>query len=171
MNFHFILIEMCIFMGICVWTGSSHCFMTQCTIRTVCLTPRVTMQGYESQKCEISINHNLTRLTKHKTVNCSPDDWKSDQDNTRSSHDHLDSVSVCSLLCLTIVTWPLWPRYGQVTPALSTEHPPHNWSSATPGHWLGPRGSETTSSSSYVESSNPHPHWVNEWAFKHFKPF
>ena len=83
MNFHFILIEMCIFMGICVWTGSSHCFMTQCTIRTVCLTPRVTMQGYESQKCEISINHNLTRLTKHKTVNCSPDDWKSDQDNTR----------------------------------------------------------------------------------------
>ena len=64
MNFHFILIELCNFMGICVWTGSLQCLMTQCTIETVCLTPRVTMQGYKSQKCEISINHNLTSPTK-----------------------------------------------------------------------------------------------------------
>ena len=63
-NFYFILIELCISMRIFVWTGSSQCFMTQCTTETACLTPGVTMQGYKSQKCEISINHNLTRPTK-----------------------------------------------------------------------------------------------------------
>ena len=63
-SFYFILIELCISMRIFVWTGSSQCFMTQCTTETACLTPGVTMQGYKSQKCEISINHNLTRPAK-----------------------------------------------------------------------------------------------------------
>ena len=62
-------------------------------------------------------------------------------------------------------------RPGYLGPAqLSTlaniDHPhPLAW---PPWGYQG-RGSETTTSSS-GESSNPHPHSLNEWAFKHVKP-
>ena len=98
----------CVYLRIYVWTGSSQCFMTQCTIETACLTPGVTKQGYKSQKCEISINHNLASLTKQ---------WIARQiigNLTRTKHgSHATSWDQCLLVCLTIVTWPLvtqvWP--------------------------------------------------------------
>ena len=128
MNFHFVLIELCIFMGICVWTGSSHCFMTQCTIETVCLTPRVTMQGYESQKCEISINHNLTRPAKQ---------WIARQIIgilTRTKHGSHATISVFAAWPLSRDPW--WPRYGQVTCAPSP-HSPLIITNPRPGdHWV-----------------------------------
>ena len=120
---------------------------------TACLTPGVTKQGYKSQKCEISINHNLASLTKQ---------WIARQiigNLTRTKHgSHATSWDQCLLVCLTIschVT-PWWPRYGQVTCAPSPLS--LYWSSPFTNpwpahHWVIRRGSETTSS--YVESSNP----------------
>ena len=160
-SFYFILIELCISMRIFVWTGSSQCFMTQCTTETACLTPGVTMQGYKSQKCEISINHNLTRPAKQ---------WIARQIIgilTRTKHGSHATISDQCLLPDHLVSRdPWWPRYGQVTCAPSPHHhQPLAWRP------LGyqQRGSETTSS--YVESSNPGlTEWVNEWAFNYFKP-
>ena len=158
MNFHFILIELCNIMGICVWTGSLQCFMTQCTIETVCLTPRVTMQGYESQKCEISINHNLTSPTKQ---------WIARQiigNLTRTKHEVLQQPT--GMIMLTVSVFAPLPDHcdphdpgmasGQVTPALWPQliiPLTHPWPLST-------RGSETHSSSC-VESS--HPSLVRQW--------
>ena len=106
MNFHFILIELCNFMGICVWTGSLQCLMTQCTIETVCLTPRVTMQGYKSQKCEISINHNLPSPTKQ---------WIARQNIgnlTRTKHEVL--MQTAGVIILTVSVFA--PDHCDVTP-------------------------------------------------------
>lgn len=129
-NFYFILIELCIFMRIFVWTGSSQCFMTQCTTETACLTPGVTMQGYKSQKCEISINHNLTRPAKQ---------WIARQIIgilTRTKHGSHATISVCCLPDHLLSRDPWWPRYGQVTCAPSPLSPLLIITNPRPGdHW------------------------------------
>ena len=149
-SFYFILIELCISMRIFVWTGSSQCFMTQCTTETACLTPGVTMQGYKSQKCEISINHNLTRPAKQ---------WIARQIIgilTRTKHgSHATISDQCllpdHLLSRDPLVTQVWPGNLCTLPPLPTidHHQPLAWRPLGYQH----RGSETTSS--YVESSYP----------------
>ena len=108
-------------MRIYVWTGSSQCFMTQCTIELQ--RPPVWHQAWQSKDTShknvrflliiiLQAPQNSELLARTLEIwpgqntknSCSQQGWSSWQ-------------CQCLLLCLTIVTWPLWPRYGQVTPA------------------------------------------------------